>query len=173
MTTLDYVLSLAGLAVMLNVMREGELSGRRLCRSLVIAAILAINFLHEVPTAGADGVLVALGVLAGAACAVVGALATRLDLRPDGTVIARAGVVAYAVTIVAFGGRMGFAFAATHGLGPSIGRFSASVGITSQSAWVASLVLMMVTDIAVRAILLWARRTHLLATDSAGARIRA
>jgi len=162
MTTFDYVISLAGLAFMLYVMREGELTDRRLRRSLIIAGVLAVNFLHGVPTAGADLVLVVLGVVGGVACAVVGALGTRLELRPDGRVVARAGAVAFVVTIVAFGGRMGFAFAATHGLGPAIGRFSASTGITSERAWVAALVLMMVTDIALRAVLLWVRREQLL-----------
>jgi hypothetical protein len=55
-------------------------------------------FLHGVPTSGADGLLVALGIVTGAACGLIGALATRLDVE-SGEVIAAATPVAYAVTV--------------------------------------------------------------------------
>jgi len=163
MSTIDYLLSGGGLVAILILMRERELTARRLRVSLMIATIIAVNFLHGVPTSGPDGVLVALGIAAGALCAAIGAATTRLEIDGDGRVVARATWATYLVTVLAFGGRMAFAFAATHGLGPSIGRFSASVGITSQTAWVAALVLMAVVDIALRALLLWARRSQLRA----------
>ena len=56
---------------------------------------------------------------------------------------------------------MGFAVAATNGLGPAIGRFSASIGIHSGQAWVAALVLMAAADLATRAAILWQRRAVL------------
>jgi len=158
MTTLDYLLSLLGLAALLLAMRRRELTDRRLRLQLILAGVIAAAFLHGVPTTGADGVLVALGVAAGA---LLGAHGTTLEVTPGGAVIARAGLLAFAVTIVAFGGRMAFAFAAGHGLGPAIGRFSASVGIHSEQAWVAALILMAVTDIALRAGILWLRREQL------------
>jgi len=161
MTTLDYLLSLLGLAALLLAMRRRELTDRRLRLQLILAGVIAAAFLHGVPTTGADGVLVALGIAAGAACALLGAHGTTLEVTPGGAVIARAGLLAFAVTIVAFGGRMAFAFAAGHGLGPAIGRFSASVGIHSEQAWVAALILMAVTDIALRAGILWLRREQL------------
>ncbi|HEY5143437.1 MAG TPA: hypothetical protein VII98_08055 [Solirubrobacteraceae bacterium] len=168
MTTFDYLLSLLGLAAVLIAMRRRELTDRRLRLQLVIAGLIAAGFLHGVPTAGADGVLVMLGVATGAACAMIGAHATTLELTSAGTVVAHAGRLAFAVTILAFGGRMAFAFAADHGLGPDIARFSASVGIHSQHAWVAALVLMAVTDIALRAAILWVRRSRLAATGRTG-----
>lgn len=158
MSTTDYLLAAGTLALVFWNMRPHALTGRRLRRPLIVAAIVCMTFLHGVPTAGADGALVLLGVLTGAACGIAGALATRLELH-DGEVIAAATPFAYAVTGLAFGGRLAFAIAATNGLGPAIGRFSQSVGIHSQQAWVAALVLMAVSDLVVRALVLWQRRS--------------
>jgi hypothetical protein len=158
MSTTDYFLAGAAMALVLWNMRPHALTDRRLRRPLIIAAVVCMSFLHGVPTAGADGVLVALGILTGAACGLIGALTTRLEVEHD-EVIAAATPLAYAVTVTAFGGRLAFAVAATNGLGPAIGRFSQSVGIHSQEAWVAALVLMAVADLVVRALVLWQRRS--------------
>lgn len=160
MSTTDYLLAGAAMALVLWNMRPHALTDRRLRRPLIIAAIVAASFLHGVPTTGADGVLVLLGVVTGVACGLCGALATRLwvDAR-SGQVIAAATPLAYGVTALAFGGRLAFAVAATNGLGPAIGRFSHSVGIHSQQAWVAALVLMAVADLVIRALVLWQRRS--------------
>jgi hypothetical protein len=102
--------------------------------------------------------------MAGVGCGAVGALATRVE-RDDatGVVLATGTPLAVTVTAVAFAGRMAFAFAATHGLGPAIARFSSQVGIHSQQAWVASLILMAAADLVVRALILWRRRDRLAA----------
>jgi hypothetical protein len=135
MTTLDYILGFSALALILFNMRRHELMDRRLRRPVIIAAAICVAFLHGVPTDGADGVLVAIGILAGIGCGAVGGLATRLERGDDGAVIATGTPVAVGVTAVAFAGRMAFAVAATNGLGPAIGRFSGEVGIHSPEAW--------------------------------------
>jgi hypothetical protein len=165
MSTFDFILGLSALAFIVWNMRRHELTSRRLRRPLIIAAAICLAFLHGVPIDGADGVLVAAGCLAGIGCGALSGLATRLELDARGHVIATGTPLAVGVTVVAFAGRMAFAVAATHGLGPAIARFSGEVGIHSQEAWVASLVLMAVADLAVRALILWQRR-HSLATTS-------
>jgi hypothetical protein len=157
MTTFDFILGLSALAFIVWNMRRHELTNRRLRRPLVIAAVICVAFLHGVPTDGADGVLVALGCLAGGGCGAVSALATRLELD-GGRVISTATAPAVGITVVAFAARMAFAVAATHGLGPAIGRLSAGIGIRSPEAWVASLVLMAAADLVVRTVILWQRR---------------
>jgi hypothetical protein len=169
MSTTDYVLAGAAITLVLWNMRSHALTDRRLVRPLIIAAAVCMTFLHGVPTSGADGVLVGLGVLTGAACGLIGALATRLKVD-HGEVIASATPLAYGVTLLAFGGRLAFAIAATNGLGPAIGRFSRSVGIQSEKAWVAALVLMAVADLVVRALVLWQRRSVSLQWDLQPAR---
>jgi hypothetical protein len=159
MTTTDYLLALSAMALVLWNMRRHPLTDRRLRRPVIIAVAVCVSFLHGVPTAGADGVLVALGVVTGAVFGLVGALATRVE-RDAGTggVVAVATPFAVAVTALAFGGRLAFAIAATNGLGPAIARFSQSAGIHSEKAWVAGLVLMAAADLVVRALVLWQRR---------------
>jgi hypothetical protein len=163
MNSADYLISILGFGALLFAMRGRTLSNASLRRQAIVAAVIAVAFLDGIPTAGADGVLVALGIGAGAICAVAGVLGTRFELRADGSVFARATAWAYGVTIFAFGSRIAFAFASDHGLGPSITRFSKSVDITSEQAWVAALVLMAVTDIALRAAIMWMRREQLRA----------
>ena len=158
MSTLGYILGSAALLLVVWNMRSHELTDRRLRRPAIIATAVCISFLHGIPTSGADGALVLTGILAGIACGAVGGLATRVERGADGVVLAAGTPLAYGVTVAAFGGRMAFGFAATHGLGPAIGRFSADVGIHSEKAWIAALVLMAVTDLAVRAFILWRRR---------------
>jgi hypothetical protein len=158
MTTVDYLIGFAALAFVLWNMRRKELTDRRLLRPLIIAAGICVAFLHGVPTTGADGALVAAGVLLGVGCGAVGAVATRLERDGADRVMATATPLAIGVTAAAFGGRMAFAIAATNGLGPAIGRFSASIGVHSAQAWVAALVLMAAADLATRAAILWRRR---------------
>ncbi len=159
MNSFDYILGVVLLGFVLWNMRPHELTDRRLRRPLIIAAAICVSFLHGVPIAGADGVLVALGILAGLACGAVSARFTRVE--PDersGVIIAAASPLAIGVTAAAFVARMAFAVAATNGLGPAIARFSSQVGIHSAQAWVAALVLMAATDLSVRALMLWRRR---------------
>jgi hypothetical protein len=158
MTIFDYLIGFAALAFVLWNMRRKELTDRQLLRPLIIAAVVCVEFLHGVPTTGAGGALVAAGVLLGVGCGALGALATRLERDGAGRVMAAPTPLAIGVTAAAFGGRMAFAIAATNGLGPAIGRFSASIGVHSAQAWVAALVLMAAADLATRAAILWQRR---------------
>jgi hypothetical protein len=158
MSFFDYLLGLGALGIVLWNMRRHELTDRSLRRPLIIAGVVCAAFLHGVPTTGADGALVALGVLLGISCGAVSGLATRVERDGSGTVFSTGTPLAVGVTAFAFAGRLGFAVAATNGLGPAIGRFSHELGIHSAQAWVAALVLMAAVDLATRTLILWQRR---------------
>jgi hypothetical protein len=158
MSFFDYLLGLGALAIVLWNMRRHELTDRRLLRPLIIAGVICAAFLHGVPTTGAGGALVAIGVLLGIGFGAVGGLATRIERDASGAVFSAGTPLAVGVTAFAFAGRLGFAVAATNGLGPAIGRFSHDVGIHSAQAWVAALVLMAAADLATRTLILWQRR---------------
>ena len=164
MSTFDYILGVGALVLILWNMRRHELTDRRLRRPVIIAAVVSISFLHAIPIGGADGVLVGLGVLVGISCGAISGLATRVERdAASGAVISVATPLAVAVTAGAFVSRMGFAVAATNGLGPAIGRFSSQVGVDSAQAWIAALVLMAAADLVVRALILWRRRSAVAA----------
>ena len=69
-------------------------------------------------------------------------LFTHLRRDRDGLVLGHAGWVSASLWVTGMGARMAFVFAAYHGLGPAIGRFSAAHHITSKDAWAAALVMM-------------------------------
>lgn len=163
MTTFDYILAPVLLAIVLWNMRPHELTRRRLLRPVVIAAAVCATFLHGLPSAGADVALVTVGILAGIACGAFTAWATTVQRgRGSGSVVAAASPLAMIVTAVVFVARLGFAVAASNGLGPAIARFSARIHVHSQQAWVAALVLMVAADLVTRALILWRRREAVL-----------
>ena len=69
--------------------------------------------------------------------------------------------------VAGVGGRMVFVFAATHGAGPAIGRFSIAHHITGQAAWVAALVMMALADVLTRLAVVYLRGRRLAATPAA------
>ena len=124
----------------------------------------------DVPAArkrGAPVVLELAGVLAGAAMGAVGGLATRLRRGADGRALGRAGALAAGMWVAGVGARMAFAFAATHGAGPAIGRFSIAHHITGSDAWVAALVMMALADVLTRLAVVWLRGGRLAAAPAA------
>jgi hypothetical protein len=93
----------------------------------------------------------------------VGGLATRLRRGADGRPLGRAGWLAVGMWVAGVGARMAFAFAATHGAGPAIGRFSLAHHITGSAAWVAALVMMALADVLTRLVIIYARGRRLAA----------
>ena len=69
--------------------------------------------------------------------------------------------------VAGVGARMAFAFAATHGAGPAIGRFSIAHQITGSGAWVAALVMMALADVLTRLAVVWMRGRRLAAAPAA------
>jgi hypothetical protein len=123
-------------------------------------------FLHSVPGGGSDIALDLLGVSAGAAMGAVGGLATRLRRGADGRPLGRAGALAAGMWIAGVGARMVFYFAATHGAGPAIARFSIAHHITGSAAWTAALVMMALADVLTRLVVVYLRGRRLTAPST-------
>jgi hypothetical protein len=116
-----------------------------------------------IPGSGSDIALDLLCVSAGAAMDAVGGLATRLRPGADGRPLGRAGVLAAGMWIADVGARMVFYFAATHGAGPAIARFSIAHHITGPAAWTAALVMMALADVLTRLAVIYLRGRRLTA----------
>jgi hypothetical protein len=156
MTTSDYVLDIALIAIVLLQVRGRRLTPRSQLIPLAIVAWAADNYLHGIPTAGNDLVLIAgcaaVGTVLGTLCALF------TSVRPDaqGMPVAKAGVVAAGLWILGVGARFAFQLYATHGGQPAIARFSLAHDITSSEAWTAALVLMALCEVVTRVgILAW------------------
>ncbi len=94
-------------------------------------------------------------------------LPTQLRRARDGWVLGRAGWLAAGLWVTGVGARMAFAFAAGHGAGPAIARFSIAHQITGSGAWVAALVMMAMADVLTRLVVLFARGRRLAAAGPA------
>jgi hypothetical protein len=93
----------------------------------------------------------------------IGGPAARLRPGADGRPLGRAGVLAAGMWIAGVGARMVFYFAATHGAGPAIARFSIAHHITGSAAWTAALVMMALADVLTRLAVVYLRGRQLTA----------
>lgn len=160
MTITDYLLNIGLISLVILQVRGHYVTRARLVFPLVATVVVAGQFLHAVPTAGHDLVLIVGLSALGAALGVGAALATTVRLE-GANAFAKAGVWASVLWVLGIGARMAFALWATHGGQPSIARFSVEHHITSGAAWGAAFVLMAMTEVAARTAVVFykARRT--------------
>ena len=156
MTTFDYLVNGALVALVVLQMRGRRLSRRGLLLPLALVAWAASSYLHGIPTGSSDRVLVVIGVAAGLVLGTGAAQLTRITPGRDGIPIARATIGAAALWVLGIGTRMGFFFYVQHGGAATVGRFSTAHHIT-QAGWVAGLVLMALVEVVSRTLVLWLR----------------
>jgi hypothetical protein len=149
MTTTDYILNAVFVLLVLRQARERRLDLRSLLIPLVVVTIVARNYIHSLPTAGNDLVLIGTLATVGIALGVLGGLATRVRRDGAGLTYARVGWVAGALLIAGLGARALFVFAVDNGASHAIGSFSAAHQIGA-AAWPVALVAMALLEVAVR-----------------------
>jgi hypothetical protein len=149
MTTTEWITDIALLLVVFRQIRESRLDLPQIALPLGIVAWVAHHYLHSIPTAGHDLVLILALVAVGAALGIAGGIYTRVRFA-GGEVLVKAGLVAGTLWVVGMGARMGFQLWSENGGAGSIERFSVAHQITSDQAWVTALVLMAVTEVVTR-----------------------
>jgi hypothetical protein len=166
MSATDYLINSILVLLVVRQIWGTRLTPQALLLPVAVVAGAIVYYRPSVPTAGND---VALDVTLGAAGLALGALcalATHLRRGSDGRPVAKAGAVAAALWVAGIGARMAFAFAATHGAGPALLRFSAAHQITGTDAWVAALFAMALAEVTARLAVLWLRGSRLPAVES-------
>ena len=149
MTTTDYLMNIALIALVILQIRGHKVTRARLVFPLVATVFVAAQFLHAVPTAGNDLVLIIGFSCVGAALGAGAGLLT--SVRRDGaSAFAKAGLVAAVLWVLGIGARMGFALWVGHGGQSAVARFSVLHHITSGTAWGAAFVLMAMAEVASR-----------------------
>ncbi|WP_307544127.1 hypothetical protein [Streptomyces sp. V3I8] len=149
MTTTDWITDIALVLVVFRQLREGRLGLKSYLLPLGIVAFVASRYLHTVPTAGNDLVLIGALVAAGAALGVAGGVHTRIR-SAGGHLFIKAGAVSAVLWVVGMGARMGFQVWTDHGGADDVARFSVTHDITTGQAWVAAFVLMALTEVVTR-----------------------
>jgi hypothetical protein len=168
MSTTDYLMN--GVFVLMVVMqaRERRLDRRALVIPLVLVFFAAQQYLHTIPVAGNDLVLVGLLASLGVTLGLLSGFATQVRSGRDGFALARVGWVAGGLLIAGITSRMVFALAATHGAGPAIGSFSIAHQI-SLAAWPVALVSMAICEVTVRVVTVHLRGCSVQAVPSPAA----
>ena len=159
MRTTDYLINAAFILIVFRQARERELDRRSVIIPLAIVAYVAHLYVHSIPTAGNDLVLIgALGAV-GLCLGIASGFATHVRAGENGTAVARVGWIAGALLIAGIGSRMVFAFALSHGARPTIASFSIAHQIGA-AAWPVALVLMALLEVSTRLAIVQVRGRH-------------
>ena len=160
MTTSDYLIDSVLVLLVLLQIKERTLTTKSLVRPLVIVGIAVANYLHGIPTAGNDLVLVAILALVGGTIGLASAQTVFMRIGTGGDVLARAGWASGFFWVLGMGSRFAFIYWITHSGSSSIAQFSAQHAI-SGSAWTVALLAMAVCEVASRSALMAIRRQRL------------
>jgi hypothetical protein len=161
MTLTDYILDSALVLLVLVQIKERTLTTKSLVRPLVIVGIAVANYLHGIPTAGNDLLLVGVFAVLGSLIGIAAGQTLFMRADENGEVLARAGWAAAFFWVLGMGGRFAFIFWINHGGHGSIAQFSAQHAITSGQAWTVALLAMAVCEVAGRTALVAYRRQRL------------
>jgi hypothetical protein len=123
--------------------------------------LVGSQYLHSIPSAGNDLVLIGLLAAVGLALGVMGGFATKVRAG-DGVAVARVGWIAGGLLVLGIGARLVFAFAIGHGFEPVVRSFSIAHEIGG-SAWPVALVLMALIEVGARVTIVQARGRRLVA----------
>jgi hypothetical protein len=150
MTATDWIIDIALVLIVFRQLREERLTIRTILLPLALMGWAASYYLHAIPTAGNDMLLIALLAVVGTAFGLAGGLLTRVRYY-NGSVRIKATASAASLWVISMGFRMAFAVWASYPGGAShIARFSAAHDITSGQAWVTALLLMAFGEVILR-----------------------
>jgi hypothetical protein len=170
MSTSDYLLNALFVFLVLRQAYERRLDVRSALLPLVIVFVVARQYVHSIPTAGNDLVLIGLLTVIGIGLGILSGLATHVRRGDDGTAYARIGWLGGALLIGGFCARMVFVLAVNNGAEPAIRSFSIAHQIGA-AAWPVALLSMALCEVSARVLVLQVRRRQLAdrARESASA----
>lgn len=147
------IITFVGFAALIIATQVGRraLTLRRFLLPFAVAALVGYHYLHSIPSAGGDRDFEIVLSLAGAVCGLLAASLMRVERdQQTGRIVTQAGVAYAALWIAVFGGRLAFAWAATHIWSHQVAQFSIQHEITGSAAWTAAFVLMALSMIVAR-----------------------
>jgi hypothetical protein len=154
-------LRFSGGAEIVPLIPQVELDRRSVIVPLMLMLFVGSQYLHTVPTAGNDLLLIAMLAAIGLTFGVVGGFATHLRAGKDGVALARVGWIAGGLLVLGIGARMVFAFAVAHGFEPAVRSFSIAHHVGAP-AWPVALVLMALVEVGSRIAVVQIRRSRIV-----------
>jgi hypothetical protein len=161
MSITDYLIDSALVLLVLLQIKERPLTTKALVRPIVIVGIAVVNYLHGIPTAGNDLVLVGVLGMLGLLIGVASGQTVLMRRGADGEVLARAKWLSGFFWVLGMGSRFAFLIWINNGGKATIAQFSAQHSISSGEAWTVALLAMAVFEVCGRTLLLAARRQRL------------
>ena len=149
MTITDYLINAVFVLIVVRQARERELDLRGLLIPLAVVAYVAHIYVHSIPTAGNDLLLVGTLGAVGLTLGVASGIATHVRAGENGFAVARVGWLAGALLIAGISSRLVFVFAIHHGARHAVASFSMAHQIDA-AAWPVALVLMALLEVATR-----------------------
>ena len=150
MTTTDWLIDITLVLIVLRQLHEGRIDLKFIAIPLALCAYTFHSYVHTLPTAGHDLVLIAAATAAGVTLGVLGGFTTHVRAE-NGQAYARAGFVAAGLWVTSMSARLGFIIWITHSSGAAaLGRFSVSHDITGADVWQTALVLLALSEVLVR-----------------------
>jgi hypothetical protein len=162
MTFTDYLIDSALVLLVLLQVKERELTIKSLVRPLMIVGVAVVSYLHGIPTADNDLVLVGVFGTLGLLIGVASGQAVLMRRGGDGKVLARSGWASGFFWVLGMGSRFAFLIWTSHGGAATITSFSAGHSITSAEAWTVALLAMAVLEVCGRSLVQAIRRQQLL-----------
>jgi hypothetical protein len=160
MTTTDYLINLLFVFIVARQALERRIDRRYFAIPIVLVFWVGSQYLHTLPTAGNDLVLVAALASFGVTLGTISGLATHIRRDQDGIAFARVGWLAGILLVAGISSRMVFAFAISHGLEPAVRSFSIANHI-SGAAWPVAMVAMALCEVGARLITVSLRTSQL------------
>jgi hypothetical protein len=165
MTTTDYLTNAVFVLVVLRQARERKVDARSFLVPMAVVLCVGHMYVHSVPTAGNDLMLVGLLASVGLALGMLGGFATHLRMGADGSALARVGWVAGALLIVGITSRLVFVYAVHHGAYHVVSTFSIANHIGA-AAWPAALVSMALIEVSARLVTVQLRARQLIVSQA-------
>jgi hypothetical protein len=166
MSITDYLIDSALVLLVLLQIQERPLTTKSLVRPLLIVGIAVVNYVHGIPTAGNDLVLIGVLALLGLLIGTASGQTVLMRRGSGGEVLARAAWLSGFFWVLGMGSRFAFLIWVNNGGAATIGQFSAQHAITGGEAWTVALLSMAVFEVCGRSLLLAARRHQLPQGDS-------
>lgn len=158
--TIQEILLFVGLGAVILLTQVGRhaVGPRNFLLPFVIVAVVVKNYMTSVPTVGGDVDFYLLCMAIGIGFGLLASAVMRVERDAlTGKVMTVAGLGYAAVWFVVIGGRLAFAYAATHVLHHQVAQFSYQHLITGGAAWTAAFIFMTVAMIGTRTAILAAK----------------
>lgn len=165
MTTTDYLINLLFVLIVARQAQERQIDRRYFVLPLVLAFWVGSQFLHTLPTAGNDLLLIAALASVGLTLGTIAGRATHIRRDQSGVAFARVGWLAGILLVAGISSRMVFAFAISNGFEPAVRSFSIANHI-SGAAWPVAMVAMALCEIGARLTTVYLRTNQLTGTGA-------